>query len=445
MVLVFQLMVEEQELFNMVNNFDKSIACASLLDEEDRISSFRKRFLIPPHKGQPSTYFLGNSLGLQPVSARLALAKVLEQWADKGVESFFQGSDPWLDFHDKLIVKLAVIAGAKSSELSIMNQLSVNIHLMLVSFYKPSGKRKKILVESKAFPSDQYALESFIGFLGEDPDDILIEVKARSSDGVVDDNDIIAAIKLHGDKLALVFIGGVNYYTGQVFDMKRISQEAHEVGAMAGFDLAHAIGNIELNLHEWKVDFACWCSYKYLNAGPGAVGAVYIHEKFHQDHSLKRLAGWWGFKREEKFLMEKKFQPTDDASGWQLSTPPILLFACLKVSLSIIEEAGWHNILNKHSKMKAWLKFLIDDIILNSSDGILQCLTPNARGSQVSLFFKENGRKIYEELSAKGFTVDWREPGVIRLAPVPLYNTFTEIWNFYEALKISLENVNPNS
>ena len=426
----------------MVNNFDKSFACASLLDKEDRISSFRKRFLIPLHQGEPSTYFLGNSLGLQPVSARLALAKVLEQWADKGVESFFQGSDPWLDFHDKLIAKLSVIAGVKPGELSIMNQLSVNIHLMLVSFYKPVGKRKKILVESKAFPSDQYALESFIGFLGEDPKDILIEIESRNGNGVVDENDIIDAINLHAEELALVFIGGVNYYTGQVFDIKRITTAAHAVGAFAGFDLAHAIGNIELNLHDWHVDFACWCSYKYLNAGPGAVGAVYIHEKFHHDHSLKRLAGWWGYKREDRFLMEKKFQPTDDASGWQLSTPPILLFACLKVSLSIIEEAGWHNILNKHNKMKAWLKFLIDDIISTSSADDILCLTPDARGSQVSLFFKQDGRMIYDELTEKGFTIDWREPGVIRLAPVPLYNTFTEIWNFYEALKTSLKNLN---
>ena len=424
-----------------MTGFEKTKAYALGLDQEDKIASFRNRFLFPQKAGTPKTYFLGNSLGLQPVSARLAMAKVLQQWADEGVESFFQGSDPWLNFHSLLAKKLSEIAGAKTSELSIMNQLSVNIHLMLVSFYKPVGKRKKILIESKAFPSDQYAVDSFIRFLGHDPADILIEVKPTGENQILQDEDVVAAIQQHSDEIALVFLGGINYYTGHVFDMKSISAVAHKYGALVGFDLAHAIGNIELHLHDWEVDFACWCSYKYLNAGPGAVGAVFVHEKHHQDASLNRLSGWWGYKKEDRFLMESTFVPEPDATGWQLSTPSIFLFACLKASLSIFEEAGWQNILAKQHKMKAWLKFLIDDM-LTQENGHVTCLTQDARGCQVSLFFHENGRYVYDKLTEAGFMVDWREPGVIRLAPVPLYNTFSEVWNFYEALNSILQSPN---
>ena len=427
-------MEEELELFDYMATFELTKEYALQLDQEDRIASFRNRFLFPQKQGNPKTYFLGNSLGLQPVSARLAMAKVLQQWADNGVESFFHGNDPWLNFHGLLVKKLSEIAGAKSTELSIMNQLSVNIHLMLVSFYKPVGKRKKILIESKAFPSDQYAVDSFIKLLGQDPQDILIEVKPIGENQVVQDKDVVAAIQQHADEIALVFIGGINYYTGHVFDMKFISDEAHKIGAFVGFDLAHAIGNIELNLHDWGVDFACWCSYKYLNAGPGAVGAVFVHERHHLDTSLKRLTGWWGYKKEDRFLMEDTFVLEPDATGWQLSTPSIFLYACLKASLSIFEEAGWKNILVKQNKMKGWLKFLIDDIT-SLEESHVKCLTPDSRGCQVSLFFQENGKVVYDQLTEAGFMVDWREPGVIRLAPVPLYNTFEEVWSFYETLK----------
>lgn len=434
-------MEEEPERFDDMTTFERTKEYALALDQQDKIASFRNRFLFPQKEGAAKTYFLGNSLGLQPVSARLAMAKVMNQWADQGVESFFQGNDPWLNFHGLLVKKLSEIAGAKNSELSIMNQLSVNIHLMLVSFYKPVGARKKILIESKAFPSDQYAVDSFIRLLGQDPQDILIEVKPSGENQVLQDDDVIAAIQQHSDEIALVFIGGVNYYTGHVFDMKRISLESHKIGALVGFDLAHAIGNIELHLHDWEVDFACWCSYKYLNAGPGAVGAVFVHERHHQDASLKRLTGWWGYKKEERFLMERTFVPEPDATGWQLSTPPIFLFACLKATLSIFEEAGWRNILAKQQKMKEWLKFLIDDL-MTQEKGQVTCLTQDARGCQVSLFFHENGRLVYDKLTEAGFMVDWREPGVIRLAPVPLYNTFSEVWNFYETLNAILQSPN---
>lgn len=424
--------------------FEKTRSFALELDAQDRLGDFQKWFLFPETNGAKNVYFLGNSLGLQPVSARLALAKVLQQWADLGVESFFKGKEPWLAFHQQLASKLAVIVGAKPSEISIMNQLSVNIHLMLASFYNPVGRRKKILIEAKAFPSDQYALDSFLRMLGADPKDVLIEISAGSENDSIDDADIFRMIKQHGDDIALVFLGGVNYYTGQLFDIQKITAVAHEVGAVVGFDLAHAAGNVSLELHDWDVDFACWCSYKYLNAGPGAMGAVFINERFHKNQSMNRLAGWWGNKEENRFLMNRDFDPASDATGWQLSTPSILLFACLKASLSIFEHAGWNNILAKQDLMKRWLKFLLDDLIDADTSGAIKCLTPTSRGCQVSLYFAKNGKKVFEKITSKGFMVDWREPGVIRLAPVPLYNSFTEIWDFYEALRTILSEIKSN-
>ncbi len=424
--------------------FEKTRSFALELDAQDRLGDFQKWFLFPETNGAKNVYFLGNSLGLQPVSARLALAKVLQQWADLGVESFFKGKEPWLEFHQQLASKLAVIVGTKPSEISIMNQLSVNIHLMLASFYNPVGRRKKILIEAKAFPSDQYALDSFLRMLGADPKDVLIEISAGSENDSIDDADIFRMIKQHGDDIALVFLGGVNYYTGQLFDIQKITAVAHEVGAVVGFDLAHAAGNVSLELHDWDVDFACWCSYKYLNAGPGAMGAVFINERFHKNQSMNRLAGWWGNKEENRFLMNRDFDPASDATGWQLSTPSILLFACLKASLSIFEHAGWNNILAKQDLMKRWLKFLLDDLIDADTSGAIKCLTPTSRGCQVSLYFAKNGKKVFEKITSKGFMVDWREPGVIRLAPVPLYNSFTEIWDFYEALRTILSEIKSN-
>ena len=444
MELVSQLMVAEQvqSRFNM--KFEKTLSFATALDAQDQLKDFRKWFLFPKHSDREAVYFLGNSLGLQPVSVRLALAKVLEQWAELGVESFFKGKEPWLNAHKQLAIKLSHIVGSDPSEISIMNQLSVNIHLMLASFYNPSGRRKKIMIESKAFPSDQYALDSFLKMTGADPNEILIELKTEKENEHIEDDYIIKMLKQHGDETALVFLGGVNYYTGQVFDMQRITKAAHATGALIGFDLAHAVGNIQLDLHAWDVDFACWCSYKYLNAGPGAMGAVFINERFHTDTSLNRLAGWWGNNSDNRFLMNREFEPALDATGWQLSTPSILLFACLKASLSIFELAGWENLLKKQELMKGWLKFLLDDIIEDDSSGSIKCLTPASRGCQVSLYFNQDGKRIYEALTQNGFMVDWREPGVVRLAPVPLYNSFTEIWRFYEVLRMILQEIKSN-
>ena len=429
--------------FNM--KFEKTNVFAQDLDAQDHLKDFRKWFHFPKHNGAEAVYFLGNSLGLQPVSTRLALAKVLEQWAELGVESFFKGKDPWLDFHQQLSVKLSPIVGANPSEISMMNQLTVNIHLMLASFYKPSGKRKKILIETKAFPSDQYAVDSFLKMIGEDPDKILIEINSKNGNEYIDDADIIEMLKQQGDEIALVFLGGVNYYTGQVFDMQAITNAAHKAGAMIGFDLAHAVGNVKLDLHLWDVDFACWCSYKYLNGGPGGMGAVFINERFHSSSSINRLAGWWGNNTENRFLMKRDFEPANDATGWQLSTPSILLFACLKASLSIFEYAGWDNLLTKQALMKKYLNYLIEGIIDDNTSDSMKCLTPNSRGCQVSLYFSKNGKTIFDSLTQKGFMVDWREPGVIRLAPVPLYNSFSEIWHFCEELKMILQEIKNNS
>jgi len=414
-----------------MKTFEFNEVFAQSLDAADPLQGFRNEFLVPEKNGKQRMYFLGNSLGLQPKSTAAAINTILQHWAEEGVESFFTGKAPWLDLHNALLEPLSVIAGAKPSELSVMNQLTVNIHLMMVSFYRPNGKRNKILIESKAFPSDQYAVHSFLEHLGLDPSAILIEINAGSENVAMRNEDIVNAIECHADELALVFLGGINYYTGQLLDMQHISKAAREVGAMVGFDLAHAIGNVKLNLHDWDIDFACWCSYKYLNGGPGAVAAVFVHEKHHLDNGIKRLAGWWGYNKAERFAMHNRFFPEPDATGWQMSTPSILLYACLKSSLDIFTQAGWTNILAKQEKMMAWLSDLITDIGAEH----FECLTPDARGCQVSLLFREKGREVYDLLFEKGFMVDWREPNVIRLAPVPLYNTFTEVWHFYSALK----------
>jgi len=422
-----------------MKQFQKTKSFAEVLDNEDPLRLFRQEFCLPGIEiVKPKTYFLGNSLGLQPKVTPHYIQGVLNQWASNGVESFFIGDSPWIHQHAMLVDQMSILAGVKKQEITIMNQLTVNIHLMLGSFYKPYGKRKKILIESKAFPSDYYALSSFISFLGEDPASILIEVESLDQQMIVHDEDVINAIKDNGEEIALVFIGGVNYYTGHVFDMKRIASAAKQVGALVGFDLAHAIGNVSLQLHDWDVDFACWCSYKYLNAGPGAVGGVYIHERYHTDDSIKRLAGWWGYKKEDRFQMHQSFEPEGDATGWQLSTPSLILYACLEASLSIFKKAGWERVVEKQKAMREWMRFLLADILNSEAGYMLTSITPEGAGCQLSLLFSRAGKEVFDELIQAGYMLDWREPNVIRLAPVPLYNTFTEIWDFCETLKVVL-------
>ncbi|MEI9944507.1 MAG: kynureninase [Chitinophagaceae bacterium] len=418
--------------------FENSLQFAQQLDKVDLLKNFRNDFIIPSINGKEQIYFLGNSLGLQPKNTKEELNKILDQWAAHGVEGFFEGDNPWLDYHDQLTKPLSAIVGALPQEITVMNQLTVNLHLMMASFYKPEGKRNKILCEAKAFPSDQYMFETHIRQRGYDPDTTLIEVKPRDGEHLIQTGDILAAIDQHKDELALVLFSGLNYYTGQVFDMKAITKAAHDAGALAGFDLAHAAGNIPLQLHDWDVDFACWCSYKYLNSGPGAIAGVYIQERFHTDKNINRFAGWWGYDKATRFKMEKGFKPIPTAEGWQLSTPSLLLYASHKAALNIFENAGWENILTKKKLLNNYLWFLLEEIKQSSSQQIIEFITPQKekeRGCQVSLLMLQKGREVFDALSKAGVMADWREPNVIRLAPVPLYNTFEEVWQFANILR----------
>ena len=420
--------------------FETTQAYAAEQDKRNPLAPFRGQFLLPRHNGKAGIYFLGNSLGAQPKRTEAAITEVLQQWAAQGVESFFNGDRPWLDFHKDLQSSLAKIVGALPHEVVVMNQLTVNLHLMLVSFYQPQGKRKKILCEAKAFPSDQYMLHSHVAQRGFSPDEIIIEIGPRDGEALIREDDILTAIDLHKDELSLVFIGGVNYYTGQVFNMGRITKAAQDVGAKAGFDLAHAAGNSPLQLHHWNVDFACWCCYKYLNGGPGAVGGVYVHERYHNDTSLNRFAGWWGVKKQTQFLMEKTFVPEASAEGWGLSTPSAVLYASLQASLSIFEEAGMENIYKENKKLTAYLWAMLDAVLKEVPEGAFKIFTPvneTERGCQLSMSVR-NGKQVFEALTSEGVYADWREPDVIRIAPVALYNTFQEVWMFVQIFKTAL-------
>ena len=434
-------MVEGQERFdcNIISymKFEKDLSFAQQLDAADPLKNFRDKFIIPEVNGKQQTYFLGNSLGLQPRSANDYIQRILSDWASLGVESFFHAKEPWMDYHDKLVHPLSKIVGALPNEVVIMNQLTVNLHLMLVSFYNPNPKRYKIICEAKAFPSDQYAFETHVENKAFDPSTAIIEVAPRNGEYTLRTEDIISTIEKHGKETALVLFGGINYYTGQFFDLESISKAARSVGAKVGFDLAHAAGNVELHLHDWEVDFACWCTYKYLNSGPGAIGGAFIHQNHHNE-DLPRFAGWWGYDKPTRFKMGKGFKAMPGAEGWQLSTPGMFLYAAHRASLEIFEEAGWSNILVKQKLLTNYLWFLLNEINNSSSRKIIEFITPQNeadRGCQVSMLMLENGREIYNGLMKEGLFTDWREPNVIRLAPVPLYNSFGEVWNFSDKLK----------
>lgn len=416
-------------------SFQSGLSFARQLDETDLLRPFRERFLIPASAGKEQVYFLGNSLGLQPRNTRMRLQQILDDWASLGVESFFHAGEPWMDYHASLTGTLAEILGARAAEIVVMNQLSVNLHLMMVSFYQPAGKRYKILCEAKAFPSDQYAFETHLRYRGYDPAEALIEVTPRPGEHLLRTEDIVSAIDRHANELALVFFSGINYYTGQLFDLPSITAAARRVGARVGFDLAHAAGNVPLALHDWGVDFACWCHYKYLNAGPGAIGGVFIHERNHT-HDMPRFAGWWGYDQLTRFRMEQGFKPMPGAEGWQLSTPSLLLYASLRASLELFAEAGWEAICRKQRKLNDYLwDSLREALPASAAEMFITPADPVQRGSQLSMHLPGNGREVFDRLTAAGFMVDWREPDVIRLAPVPLYNRFEEIWHFANTLR----------
>lgn len=416
--------------------FANSMSFAQAMDAQDPLAHFRSRFFIPRHNAKDAVYFTGNSLGLQPKATANFIKQELDDWAAHGVEGHFKAKNPWVSYHEPLAKPIAKLVGANENEVVVMNQLTVNLHLLLATFYRPTKDRFKIICEAKAFPSDQYALQSVVKLHGFDSKDAIIEVGPRLGEYEIKTEDIVAAIEEHGSSVALLLFGGVNYYSGQVMDMPAITEAAHRIGAFAGFDLAHAIGNIKLNLHDWSVDFACWCSYKYLNAGPGGVAGAYIHQRHASNTTLPRLAGWWGTNKKKRFLMEPQFEPMPTAEGWQLSNAPVLLMAAHKASLQIFEEAGMDALVEKSNKLTSFLFFMLDEINREQRHEVIKIITPReAHGCQVSMLMLERGREVFDALMAEGVVADWREPNVIRIAPVPLYNTFEDVWRFGDIIK----------
>lgn len=413
--------------------FKPSVDFAKQLDRDDPLKSYRKKFFIPKVNGKPAIYFTGNSLGLQPVTTKKFLTEELDDWAELGVEGHLHSRRPWLYYHKFTKKALAKIVGAKSMEVTAMNQLTVNLHLMLVSFYRPTKERFKIITEAGAFSSDQYALESQLKFHNLDPEKTIIELKPRPGEYALHTSDIISTIEAHASEMALVILGGVQYYTGQFFDIKKITEAAHRAGAYAGFDLAHAIGNVPLNLHKDDVDFAVWCSYKYLNSGPGGVAGAFVHDRHAQNFNLPRFAGWWGHNEKERFEMKKGFKPMPGVDGWQVSNFPVLAGAAHLASLEIFEQAGIKKLRKKSELLTGYLEFLLNQIDPNNQHyTIITPSNPKERGCQLSILMKSKEKKVFDHITKAGVTADWREPGVIRVAPVPLYNSFEDVYRFAE-------------
>lgn len=408
---------------------------AKAKDKQDDLRSFRERFYIPQRNGKDSIYLCGNSLGLQPKVASDYINMELKSWASNAVEGHFIGDNPWMHYHQNSKKVLTNLLGAKETEVVSMNNLTTNLHLMLASFYHPKGKRTKILIEAGAFPSDYYAAESHISRLGLDPKNNLEVLKPKDG-GIFTIDEIVEKIQECGDELALVLWPGIQYYTGQFFNMKVISEAAHAVGAYAGFDLAHAIGNLPMTLHDDQADFAVWCSYKYLNSGPGGVSGVFVHENHSSADNFPRLTGWWGHEPETRFQMDNDFKPAKGADGWMLSNMNILSMAVHCASLSIFEEAGIEKLRKKSIQLVNYLESLLtNDKEVAQRIKILTPSKPDERGCQLSIFLTEGGKEVFDELISKGVILDWREPNVIRVAPVPLYNTFEDVWYFYSILK----------
>ncbi len=425
--------------------FENSTEWAVTRDQRDPLRKFRGCFHIPQHEGQDTVYFCGNSLGLQPKRTAELVNEELADWARLGVEGHFKSDTGWFGYHELLRESTARLVGARPSEVVIMNHLTVNLHLLLVSFYRPTAHKYRIICEGGAFPSDRYALQSQVEWHGFDAADALIELEPRKGEEIIRHEDILKAIEEYSDSLALVMLGGVHYFTGQVLNMAEITTAAHEAGAYAGFDLAHATGNLKLNLHDWDVDFAAWCSYKYLNGGPGTVGGAYVHERHAKNPHLPRFAGWWGNDPKIRFTMPHRFVPVPAADSWQLSNAPILEMAALRASMELFDEAGMDQLTGKSHELTSYLLFVVRDVLAKSGkENMLKVITPfesQNQGCQLSLQFTGNGKKIFDLLTARGVIADWREPdqegrdeGVIRVAPVPLYNSFEDVYRFGEIL-----------
>ena len=392
--------------------------------------SYRERFYIPPDRdGSESVYLCGHSLGLQPKSARAHIEQELEDWARLGVEGHFEARNPWMPYHHILAPMAARLVGALESEVVIMNSLTVNLHLMMVSFYRPTKRRHKIVVEAGAFPSDQYAVKSQIRYHGFDPATSLVELRPRDGESILREEDICDVIRREGESIALVMMGGVNYSTGQAFDMQTITRAGHDAGCIVAFDLAHAAGNIVLKLHDWNVDWAVWCSYKYLNAGPGAIAGCFVHERHARSFELPRFAGWWGHDEATRFRMGPEFQPTPGADGWQLSNPSIFSMAPLKASLEIFDEARMERLRERSIQLTSSLY----EHLQKNARGRYEIVTPSEadqRGAQLSIRVGAGRKNLVGQLAQRGIVCDWREPDIVRAAPAPLYNTFDDVERF---------------
>lgn len=421
--------------------YKNDITFAHQRDAQDPLAKYRNEFHFPTYHENGVIYFTGNSLGLQPKRTREYILQELEDWAKWGVEGHFDARNPWFSYHELLTTKAAKIIGALDKEVVITHSLTTNLHLLMVSFYRPEGKRYKILCEGKAFPSDQYAMESQVKFHGYGPKEAIIEIFPREGEHLIREEDILSNIEKEGDEIALIMIGGVNYYTGQLFDMKTITATGHKVGAVVGFDLAHAAGNVEMHLHDWGVDFAAWCTYKYLNSSPGGVSGMFVHERHANNPDLPRFAGWWGHDKDARFKMESGFRPMEGAEGWQLSNAPILGMAAHLASLTIFDEVGMAAISEKRDDLTAYLEFIINDISANSEKVNFEIITPTdkaKRGSQLSILAHGQGKDLFDALTKSGVVADWREPNVIRVAPAPLYNSFEDVYHFGQKLKAAI-------
>ena len=414
---------------------------AQELDKNDSLNSYRSKFHIPKQKnGEPYVYLCGNSLGLQPKSTEENLLQELKDWKNLGVEGHFHAKNPWMPYHEFLTESMARVVGAKPMEVVVMNTLTVNLHLLMVSFYRPSAERNKIVIEADAFPSDKYAVESQIRFHGFDPKECLIELKAREGEVLLREEDIKQIINEKGEEIALIMLGNTNYYTGQFFNMKKITEWGHAKGCFVGFDCAHGAGNVPLELHDSGCDFAVWCNYKYLNAGPGSLGGAFVHERHAHTKNIPRFEGWWGHKKETRFKMRDAFEPIEGIEAWQLSNPPILSMVAVWSSLKIVDEIGINKLRKKAISLTGYLELLVNDLGEDIVD-IITPKNPHERGSQLSIRVKNADKSLFDKITEMGVIADWREPDVIRVAPVPLYNSYEDVFRFYQILKTAITGI----
>ncbi len=418
--------------------FQANLESAISMDEADELRAFRHQYHFPiQSNGEPYIYFCGNSLGLQPKSTAEHVLQELQDWQNLAVEGHFHAKNPWMPYHELLTNAMAYVVGAHSNEVVVMNTLTANLHLMLVSFYRPTKDRNKIVIESDAFPSDRYAVQSQIRFHGYDPNECLLGLMPRPGEVCLRKEDIGAFIEQHGSSIALILLGNTNYYTGQFFDMKQISEWGHARGCMVGFDCAHGAGNLPLNLHDSGCDFAVWCNYKYLNSGPGGMGGIFIHERHLNQNGIPRFEGWWGHNKVTRFKMRDDFEAIPTAEAWQLSNPPILSMAAVSSALKLFEEAGMERLRAKSIQLTAYLEFLVNSLGKN----VIHIITPadaDERGAQLSIQVKNADKTLYDQLTKQGVIADWREPDVIRVAPTPMYNSYQDVFQFYEILKNAL-------